>query len=189
MYVVRKGWKPITSGHIYDLYIEIMDRARVAGHWPAYKPYPPLYSRKSCSTLGVCTTNWEKLTSEPHSTICLSEVLFNFSDNQIRKTICHEVAHAAFPRDHHGYYWYTLANFLGGPWGLIASRVNDDEELNKALIALEKTAGKYKYELYCPTCGATWKYKCKCAAVQNPSRYRCTKDKTKLLSRAIVGGI
>lgn len=182
-YVIKRGWTQITSGRLWDLYMEVFNEAKRQDFWN--KAAPMLFTRKSIQTLGMCA-NRRQPDGTYLSSIVISEVLLTLSDDKIRETLVHEFAHACRPKDGHGYFWYVLCGRLGAKWGYQASRTSDDEEVLAAFASIEKYANKYRYELYCPTCGATWKYKCKCQAVLHPSRYQCKKDKTKLLSREII---
>lgn len=173
---------PVYQGRLHDLFSEVLNHAIDLNLWPKYKEWPRLYTRKSKSSLGVCVAHRD-YDGEYSCTIVLNEILNSYSDDQVRKVIVHEVTHAIHPLDHHGWRWHYTANRLGAKWGYKAERLCSDEEINKALDSVAKAV--YKYEVYCPTCGAVWKYKCNCKAVQNPDRYRCSNDKTRLLSRAL----
>lgn len=185
MYPVKRTWKPINSGRLYELYLEVMANARALKLWDETKENPPLYTRKSVRTLGTCSSNKNR-NGTWDSSIILNQELEKYSDDQIRPIIVHEVAHAIYPEEHHGFYWRYTANRLGQKWGCKAEVYSSNEEINKALEELKTAVSPYKYELYCPCCGATWKYKCLCQAVKNPQIYLCKKDRTKLLSRKII---
>lgn len=183
-YEIKRNWKCIDSGRVYNLFLEVMERAVAVGLWPKEKRYPLLFSRTSVRVLGTCYTN-RRADGYTYSSIVLTAELFNFSDDHIRKVIVHEVAHACTPYTRHGFEWRYAAHLLAAKWGYRIERLESDSEINLAMSNLRKTVSQYKYELYCPVCGATWKYKCNCQAVQNPQRYQCSKDKVKLLSRKI----
>ena len=182
MYPTRKGWKQITSGRIYNLYAEAFEYARALQLWKGANP--PLYTRKSVRALGTCFTN-KNDSGGVEAAIVLNEILLNYSDDQIRKTIVHEVAHAVCPLHHHDSYWHEIANTLGARWGYEIEHYDTDPELCEAIAKLKLEKSPYKYELYCPVCGVSYKYKRACEAVRNPSRYWCPKDKTTLKSRKI----
>lgn len=185
MYIIKKGWKKITSGRIYNLYIEVMNHAQELKLWDANQPLPLLYTRKSVKTLGTCYSR-KNVDGTYDLTIVLNELLEKYTDRQIRKTIVHEVAHAIHPCEMHSVNWKRDANLLGKKWGYKIERLSTDTEINDALNKMKETKRQYRYELYCPTCGATWKYARMCPAVKNPQNYRCPKDKTKLFSRKIT---
>ena len=183
MSIEKKGWKRVTSGRLYRLYLEVFTHARELKLWPAEKGFPPLYIRRSVKSFGNCFS--KKLKDGTFDcSIVLNRLLEGYSDDQVRKIIVHEVSHAIHPQEHHNPAWRGDANKLGKKWGYTVEVRNSDEELIGAIEKLK--VHKYKYELYCPVCGTTWKYTRMCTAVQHPERYRCTKDNSKLLSRAII---
>lgn len=175
----KRGWKVITDERIVTIYHEAMDEARANGLWSGANP--PLYSHKSYKTLGSCY--WKKVGSTYDTAIVLSEYLLG-EPEKMRNTIVHEVGHATAPADHHGAKWRHNTNLIGKKWGLTAERLNSDKELS-SLLKDARPQNDYKYELYCPHCGTTWRYKTNCEAIRRPSRYRCGKCKLALKSRAI----
>lgn len=177
----KSTWKPVTKGRLYDLYEEVIEQALQLNWKPAR--IPPLYTKRSCAIVGECAISRNRATYEVDMAIILNERLVEFSDDQIRATIVHEVAHAMNPDHHHDYRWKCTAFALGKKWNYPISRLCTDEAIIRAIS--EVSSKGYKYELYCPTCGTTWKYRCKCNAVQHPERYVCGKDKSKLISRKI----
>ena len=183
MYPAKKGWTRVTSGRLYLLYLEVIDHAKELKLWQTDREIPPLYTRKSVRTFGTCFANKCKDGSYDCA-IVMNQILLDYSDDRIRKVLVHEVAHAIHPREHHNSGWRRDANRIGEKWGYLAEVCNSDKALNAALDGLKEK--KYKYELYCPTCGQVWKYSRICAAIQHPERYRCRKDKSKLQSRTIV---
>lgn len=186
MNIVKRGWTGITSGRMYNLYVEVINHAKELNLWPQGKTIPLLFTRKSIGTFGACFNSRNEDGSYDCS-IVLNELLGGFSDDQIRKTIVHEVAHAIHPRDDHGYHWWNTANTIGKKWGYKVERLCNDKQLNDALNKHKKPR-VYKYELYCPVCGASWKYQRMCDAVRHPQRYQCWSDKSLLCSREIGEG-
>lgn len=184
MDIVRKGWKPVTAGRIYNLYMEVMTHAIELNLWSKNKKFPLLFTRKSTETLGSCYTT-KNDDGSYNCSIILNELLLSYSDIQIRKTIVHEVAHAICPNEHHNRNWEKTANLLGKKWGYKISRFSTDTEINDALAKIKAEKKHYKYELYCPHCGLSWKYERLCKAVKYPHKYQCPKDKTTLQSRTI----
>jgi predicted SprT family Zn-dependent metalloprotease len=80
------------------------------------------------------------------------------------------------------------ADKIGKRWGYEASRLTDNETFHNAAQQARAEANKcnpYKYRLYCPDCGAEWKYKTNCDAVRRADKYRCSKCKTNLKSEKI----
>lgn len=185
MDIIKKGWKPVTTGRIYNLYTEVMTHAIELRLWSENKKFPLLFTRKSTKTLGSCYSNKNDDGSYDCS-IVLNEIMLNYSDSQIRKTIVHEVAHAICPLEHHNANWKRSANLLGKKWGYKIERFSTDTEINDTLAQMKAKKRQYKYELYCPRCGLSWKYERICKAIKYPYRYQCPKDKTKLLSRKIA---
>ena len=182
MYPIKRGWKPVTSGRIYNLYMEVVNRAQELELWGKVCP-PPLFTRKSTKSFGTCFV--KKNGGKSDGAIVLNEMLANYSDDQIRKIIVHEVAHAVCPWEHHSELWRNTADSIGQKWGYKTERLNTDEELCADIAKMNEEKNPYKYELYCPKCGAVWKYKRMCKSVKHPENYWCDNDKTKLLCRKV----
>ena len=184
MYPKRKGWKAVTSGRVFDLYREVVSCAQDLGLWGNQAP-PPLYTRKSASSFGSCF-NRKNSKGEEEIALVLNELLLGYSDDQIREVIVHEFAHAICIGHHHDSYWKKTANAIGKKWGYKITPRCKDAQLNAAIFQLKDAKHPYEYELYCPVCGATWKYRRMCEAVRHPEKYWCQKDKTTLRSRKIT---
>ena len=161
-----------------------MEQAKALKLWDERRSYPLLFTRKSVKVLGTCFSN-KNADGSYDCTIVLNELLADFSDDQIRPTLVHEVAHAITPFDHHGSLWYAAANAIGAKWGYKIERLAADEEVNDAIFKRKEAKRHYKFELYCPLCGMSWKYQRECPAVKNPQKYMCPHDKTKLKVREI----
>lgn len=188
MYTVKRGWREITDGPIYQLFMEVMEEAMNQNLIPpTIKDFPRLFIHKSIRALGTCYNH--KNSDGTYSTsILLSEYILECPPEKVRSTIVHEVGHMLAPGDNHGYFWYVRTNRLGGKWGYLASRLEHDEEMNAAMEAARKAVDPttYKYELVCPKCNAVCgKYKHMCKAVQHPGLWRHKKCGTNLISREI----
>ena len=184
MYPKRRGWKAVTGGRMYGLYDEVMECARELGLWKS-QTAPHLYTRKSAQSFGSCF-NRKNADGGDDVAIVMNELLLNYSDDQIREVIVHEVAHAICLGHHHDKVWKKTANALGKKWGYKIERQCHDAELNAAIYKLKAAPRPYRYELYCPVCGKTWKYRRVCQAVRHPEKYWCSKDKTTLRARKIT---
>ena len=160
-----------------------MNNARELGLWKE-ESFPPLYLRKSVSSFGSCFSQKNSDGGEDCA-IVMNALLLDYSDDQIREILVHEVAHAICPRHHHDSHWKRVANTLGKKWNYKIERQCHDAELNAAIYKQKGVRHPYEYELYCPVCGQSWKYRRMCKAVRHPERYRCPKDKSKLLARKI----
>lgn len=184
MYVIKKGWRAIISGRVFDLYVEVMNHAKKIKLWGENDKWPLLCSRKSVGSFGSCFYN-KNPDGTFDCTVVLNNLLFDYSDDQIRKVIVHEVAHAICPMQHHSAKWHQTANLLGKKWGYEIERTNSDAELCADIFKRKAQSSPYKFELYCPVCGTTWQYKRECNAVKHPEKYRCPKDKSTLKVRKI----
>lgn len=182
MYPVHKGWKPVKSGRLYNLYEEVMENAQALGYWKE-PTVPPLFTRKCTRSFGSCFD--KEVNGVAEIAIVLNEMLLDYSDDQIRAVIVHEVAHAICLKHNHDNVWKRTANTLGKKWGYKVERHCKDSELNEAIFKLKDERRPYKYELYCPVCGKTYKYRRMCEAVRHPDKYWCRKDKVSLRSRKI----
>ena len=108
--------------------------------------------------------------------------------DEIRDTLCHELGHFVAPKENHGYLWKVRSDKIGKRWGIEVSRLSNNETFNQAAKEAKAEINKrnpYKYRLYCPDCGAEWKYKTNCDAVRRADQYRCGKCKTFLKSEKI----
>ena len=180
----KRGWQKISvESKAYKLFEEVYSYAVKHGYFPKNVDKPELYQVKSTRFLGKCI--YKKYDQTYYVSIILNPIIFQFADEKLLNVIIHEVAHACTPGCHHNYDWYTLANSLGSHWNMAISRLESDEEICAAMLTAGTMTNPYKYELYCPTCGTSWKYKRNCEAVKHPDIYKCTKDGTHLCSRAI----
>ena len=188
MYTVKRGWREVTDGPIYDLFMEVIEEAMNIDLIPSTtKELPRLFIHKSVRALGTCY-NHRNPDGSYSTSILLSEYILDCPKEKVRKTIVHEIGHMLAPGDKHGYYWYAKTNRLGRKWGYTASRLEHDEEMNNAMNAARKAANEvaYKYELVCPKCGAVCgRYKHMCKAVQYPQQWRHSKCGTALIAREI----
>jgi len=179
MYSAKRGWKVITSGRLYNLFSEVVNHAKAIGLWK--RELPLLCTRKSYGTAGSCFRR-----KNPQGlydcAIVISEFILDMSDDQLRKILCHEVAHAICPLEKHSQVWLNTANQLGKRWGYVAEKYNTDGDI---INALKAGKGNHKYEVYCPTCGAVWQYKTLNKTVRNPSHYKCGKCCTLLKAREL----
>ena len=178
----KRGWTSVTSGRLYELYAEVMDRARELGLWTGNNP--PLFTKKSVKVLGCCFSE-KNADGTYDSAIVINEILLKYSDDQIRHTLVHEVVHAMHPRLAHSAIWKKDANLLGQKWGLKIGAHGGYDEINKEILNLKRAKRHYKYEVYCPHCGKSWQYERICPTVKNPHKYRCPTDNSPLKSRKI----
>ena len=173
-YVIKRGWREITHGPIYQLFTEVIDTMiEDPDLWELAQLYvndlPRLFVHKSTRSLGTCWTHKEP-NGKYSVSILLSEYILNCPPEKIRATIVHEIGHMLAPKDKHGYYWRVRTNRLGRKWGYQASRLEQDAEMNEAM-RFAKTAA-YKYETVCSKCGQiTGRYTRICDAVKNPWAY------------------
>lgn len=185
MYTAKRNWKKVTSGRLFGLYLEVIHYAQALGLMSPTGEVPPLYTRKSVRTFGACFSSRNQ-NGTCDCAIVLNEILIKYSDDQIRKVIVHEVAHAIHPLEHHSRSWRRDANRLGKRWGYVVEVRNSDGELSAALNTMKEGRRKYRYELYCTRCGATWKYTRMSKAVKFPQKYECTHCKSRLFSRPLA---
>ena len=140
MIPVQRNWTPIKSGRFFQLYLDVMNRAKEVKLWPITKRFPKLYLQKaSTKTMGVCYYCCKDGVYD--FAIILNEVLLDCSDDVVRKILVHEVAHAIRPNECHGYYWFQAADIIGDKWGYKAERCVYDEEVT---AAIEKLLAKRK---------------------------------------------
>ena len=181
--LIKRGWREITSGKIYEMYLEVADYARELKLWSA-KDVPPLYTHKSIRSFGTCYCERNK--GVIRIAIVLNEMLLGFSDDQIREILVHEFAHAIRPFEGHSLSWKVAAYRIGRKWGYEdIERYCNDDELNEAINKLRDAKRNYKYEVFCPTCGKSWKYEKETHTVKFPQSYKCNTCHTPLKSRAI----
>jgi predicted SprT family Zn-dependent metalloprotease len=151
---------------------------------------PELYQDSSYRHLGLCSQSFVNSREMNVDKIKQSRCIITISSNlgqdyeQIRKTLCHEMGHFVAPKEKHSRLWKARADKIGARWGLVSERLTNNETFNAARAEIKKNA-EYKYRVYCPTCGAEWKYKSNCKIVQSPDRYRCSACKVSLKSEKI----
>lgn len=188
----KRTQKDITDPKILKIWSEVLEEAKKL--YPRYFETctPELYMDSSYSHLGRCSyhspnpqeTNVDKIRFDR----CIITISSNLKTdyNQIRKTLCHELGHFVAPYEHHSYLWKVRTDKIGARWGFKASRISYNETFHSAANAIRaQKSSEYKYKVYCPECGAEWKYKSNCNIVQHPDRYRCGKCKTTLKSEKI----
>lgn len=190
----KKTYKDVTDPRIWEIWEEVKDEARSL--YPQYFEHcdPELYHDSSYHHLGLCSYSFSNPSERNVNKIKYSRCIITLSTNCgqdydcIRKVLCHELGHFVAPKEHHGYLWKVRADKIGERWGYAASRCTDNDTFKSAAKQAKIDADKrnpYKYRLYCPDCGAEWKYKTNCDAVRRASLYRCGKCKTNLKSEKI----
>lgn len=111
----------------------------------------------------------------------------NATDNELKSTICHELIHSAkqcIGCGHKGLWKrYTERMEENYPDKYIIKRTTYSEQYVETLR--KKKENLYKYEVYCPECGTTWRRKTKCKLVQHPNYYSCGKCNTSLKVRVV----
>ena len=114
------------------------------------KKYPEL-SEWSVSTnrrkmsFGICNYRYQKIE--------LSEFLIpHMTDEAIKDTIIHEIAHALTRGHHHDYVWKRKCIELGGD----GHRVGGDEKYINATESRQKIEKAAKYTFTCPVCGDSY---------------------------------
>lgn len=190
----KKTYKDVTDPRIWEIWEEVKDEARCL--YPQYFEHcnPELYHDSSYRHLGLCTTSFSNPSERNVNKIRHARCIITLSTNCgqdyecIRRVLCHELGHFVAPKEHHGYLWKARADKIGKRWGYEASRLTDNETFKSAANQVRTEVSErnpYKYRLYCPDCGAEWKYKTNCDRIQNPHRWRCGKCKTNLKSEEI----
>lgn len=180
----KKTYKDVTDSKILAIWTEVLDETKKL--YPRYFETcePELYMNNSYRHLGRCSWSTKNPNEKNVDAIRFDRCIITISGNlgkdydQIRKTICHELGHFVAPKEHHSYLWKVRTDKIGTRWGYTASRLTNNETFQQARHAIK--AQKYKYKLYCPTCGAEWKYTRECNATRYPHTYRCSKCHTNL---------
>lgn len=96
--------------------------------------------------LGYCTVMRNRRTGEAYPvSITLSRYLLVCSDEQVRDTILHEVAHAMAPADGHGYRWRQACRQIGASPERLANLSHEDK-------AVRSETMQAKYHISCE-CG------------------------------------
>ena len=109
----------------------------------------------------------------------------NVDDRVTKDTIIHELIHTCPGCMNHGYEWKRRAEIVNRKLGYNISRLAKTSELVSHGVEVKRR--EYKYALKCPKCGAEWKYKKWCDALENPGRYQCGKCKEKLYTIGLNG--
>lgn len=113
------------------------------------KPIRKVKYLRALQTFGNCENHNNK-----EVTIGISEVCYNGGEYFLKRTILHELCHACCKIGvHHGYVWQSYAERANRIYGVDITRTNSYTETQKAMVN-----SKYKYEVTCNHCGATWKY-------------------------------
>lgn len=180
----KKTYKDVTDAKILAIWKEVLEEAKKL--YPRYFETcePELYMSNSYNYLGFCSQSYQNPSERNVDKIRSSRCIITISNHldkdyeQIRKTICHELGHFVAPKENHGYLWKVRADRIGGRWGYEATRLTYNETFYKAHKQIKDQRAKYR--LYCPDCGAEWKYTRECKATRYPDRYRCCKCKTSL---------
>ena len=178
----KRTHKDVTDPKILEIWHEVIDEAKRL--YPKYFDVctPELYHDSSYRHLGLCSSSLknpkEKNVDKMQHSRCIITISTNMKKDYecIRKVMCHEIAHFVAPRQNHGYLWKARANKIGAKWGYEASRLTCNETFSEAAKEIRASHNNpYKYRLFCPKCGAEWKYKTKCTAIKYPHGYRCRK--------------
>lgn len=105
--------------------------------------------------------------------------------NATKNTIIHELIHTCPGCMNHGYQWKRRGDRVNRMLGYNISRCASSNELEADGVEIKLR--EYKYALECPTCGNQWKYRRWCESLENPSRYQCSKCKSKLHTIGLNG--
>lgn len=151
---------------------------------------PISLNRRLSRALGKCKYK-KNLTGHVYAfSIEINELYFECAkENDLKNTICHELIHSApecvYCR-HRG-LWKEYCKVMEDnyPNKYIIRRTTYSKEYVEELR--KKEVNPYKYEVYCPKCGATWRRKSKCKLIQHPNYYSCGRCNTDLKVR-VVGG-
>lgn len=188
----KRTYKDVTDPKILEIWNEVLDEAKRL--YPGYfeNCTPELYQDSSYSHLGRCCSSLknssERNVDKLRHSRCIITISINLKQDyqQIRKTLCHELGHFVAPRENHGYLWKVRADKIGAKWGLEAERCTNNETFNESRKAAKSALTSiYKYRLFCPECGAEWKYKTNCNAIKYSIHYRCRKCRCSLKSEKI----
>lgn len=106
--------------------------------------------------------------------ICLSKVLLNISKKKIISVLAHEIIHTVDGCFNHDLKFVNISNMLNKAENLDINVTDERTNIEEALESVGKLTCMYKYEVYCPKCGAHIKYVSKGNAdiVKNPEYYR-----------------
>lgn len=189
----KASWKPVKDNRIVALYSEVIAEALRKGFLRYLDEKPPLrISGKLRRAIAFCYQHRVDCKSS-RACIVLSDALPYQSDDFIRSTLVHELAHAICPlEEKHGERWYHAAYEIGKRWNYLPSRCASScksKDFNETLKKLHpKAVTEYKYQLVCPSCGRQFsRYKSMCAAVKRP-RYACGVCHTTLWRKDLTTG-
>lgn len=153
---------------------------------------PIKLNNKLSRALGRCKYRRDWNGSMYAYVIEINEMYFeSATDNELKSTICHELIHSCDKcintQCHHKGLWKVYARRMevNYPNKYLIKRITCSKQYNEALR--KKKENSYKYEVYCPKCGATWRRKSKCKLVQHPNYYSCGRCNADLKVRVIGG--
>ena len=190
----KKTYKDITDPKILEIWEEVKEETKHL--YPQYFEHctPELYHNDSYRYLGYCSQSYYnpgvKNVDKRRANRCIILLSTKLGQDydEIRDTLCHELGHFVAPGENHGYLWKVRSDKIGKRWGIEVSRLSNNETFSKAAAQARAEIDKrnpYKYRLYCPDCGAEWKYKTNCDAVRRADQYRCGSCKSYLKSEPI----
>lgn len=173
----KTSWKTVKDARIKKLYGEVVEEAQKRGFLnPLKGEIPPLrITSKLRKTIAFCYQHYVDYDCS-RACIVLSDALPYQSDDFIRLTLVHELAHAICPlNEGHGAHWRYAATEIGRKWGYHPTRVNGNcKNFKETLKKMHpKAVTEYRYQLVCPECGRKFtRYKSMCASLKRP-RYAC----------------
>ena len=105
------------------------------------------------------------------STIEISDMLFEAKNPKALITVViHELLHTINPYAHHGGEWAEGAKKMNALYGYNIKRASSPADYQVEYEAVKK---HYKYRVYCPVCGASWRYERRCQSTERAHAYRC----------------
>lgn len=187
----KRTWKDCEDPKILAVYKEVMAEAKRL--YPQYfeKTTYKFYIDSSTSHLGRCSYQYNKNTlyskwgfKNHCGNIRCTDVVILLSKyvqdiKQVTTTLCHEVAHAVTPGDHHSDLWLTRANKIGEKFGVkINSRLASAAETKNFNANIEKaniTKKRAEYLIRCEKCGQEFHRVRKTDFVKHPYLWKCGK--------------
>lgn len=113
------------------------------------------------------------------------------TEQELMSTICHELIHSASDCVYSGHTgnWKRYAEIMEKcyPNKYIIKRLTTVGNQYANAKKEKQKDSSYKYEAYCPKCGASWKRKSKCRLIEFPMLYKCGECKVNLESRKLEG--
>lgn len=88
--------------------------------------------------------------------------------NGLMDTLIHELLHTCRDCYKHTGQWKAYAERMNKLYGYRISRTSSYED-----CGLKRPEVRYKYRVYCPECGAEWKYQKASRCVQKPENFKC----------------